>query len=192
VAINNREQFISDPEVQVIIKSSVKQLKKHPLFRSEVAEHLESDLRCHLLEGADDWDPKRGSRAALANVKSANWVRQQIRHRDRKKRRQGFEVQSLDAQISCRSGKDTSLLSLLELGRIRYGGSRLNSTEMVELRDCLAHALRKLKPPQRQPVVDGVTQGATESAEDHGLKVPTLRGWIAKFRRDLKEALNPK
>ena len=185
------DDIVSHAFAVKLIGIRARQLCRRRDFSKSDYDDLCQEMRAYLVEKAALFDPGRGNIEAFVTNALNTWVAMQLRHRDRRRRRKSYETVSLDGTpIEC-EGDVVSLGSVLlpEDGRRMTQTDPISPTERLELRDALAHVMRRLDPKDRRLLAEVAEHGVAGASRNLGVSRRQIYNALARLRPMFKKAL---
>jgi len=159
-------------------------------FTFEDGEDLEQELKLHLLQNWNQYDPSRGAIKTFINCVLDNRLRQIIERRKTQKSGFGKRTVSLDDTLEDSDRSGISRIDTIDREdyMIRIGRLKRPAFEECELRIDIERALSQLSPELLRLCKRLQTQTVTEISEETGVPRHKLYPSIRKLRCVFEEA----
>jgi DNA-directed RNA polymerase specialized sigma24 family protein len=175
------ESLLGSAYVTSLIQIKANQMSRKPGFCRSDEEELVQQLKTHLLEQAEHYDPSRGASVeTFANRVILTAVAMILRDRRRLKRAAGFTAASLETGTINVDGKDEALSDAVsDADKARITGTASSDPQIAaELAEAVEHALAALPP----------AVAAVGEALKRGDSVAVIAAKLNMSKRDVRAA----
>ena len=182
--------IVSDPFTVTFIRAKARQLCRRTDFSRSDDEELRQGMRLYLLEKAHLFDPARGNIEAFVTQMIKTWVAMQLRYRNCPKRGESFTAHSLERSPVEQEGQMTTLGNTLleEDGRRLTQTYPRSDTELLELRDAMAHVMATLDPEDRALLTSVAEIGLKPTARKLGVSWRQVTNALNRIREECEKA----